>query len=56
MVRRVRNHSGGLCRRYSGQPAFEFVEDGHDVGEAWQGSGAQADDDFGGGSSLMAAV
>jgi hypothetical protein len=37
-----------LCRRYSGQPAFEFVADGHDVGAAWQGSGAQAGDDFAG--------
>ena len=36
----VKTTAADLCRRYSGQPAFEFVADGHDVGEAWQGSGA----------------
>ena len=42
----VKTTAADFCRRYSGQPAFEFVADGHDVGEAWQGSGAQAGGDL----------
>ena len=42
----VETTAADLCGRYRGQPAFEFVADGHDVGEAWQGSGAPAGDDF----------